>query len=471
MINLKKLFALGFFVFAFVSCNNSLPGPSLDKNLDSANIEEMAVAKPAVTVPKNLLIKNVQIFNGKDQQTIMGNVLVIGKLISKISTSPITVPDSVEIEVIDGKGKFLMPGLIDNHVHLSINTMSNADLLKPEITSEKLDEFTRVEGQKMLMRGFTTIRDLGGPVFTVKRDFDKATFPGPRIFPSGAMLSQTSGHGDSRLPNEKSRRWGGDVSKAELMGVGFIADGVPEVLTATRENLRSGATQIKVMAGGGAATAYDPLDVTQYTSEELKAAVTAAEDWGTYVTVHAYTPRAVRRSIEAGVKCIEHGQLLDVETMKQLASKGIFLSLQALDEAPPQAPENVREKKHKVVQGTDNAYKWAKQFKVKLLWGTDYLFEPKNGPKQSTDILKLQAWLTPYEILKQITYDNAQVFKLSGERNPYQAGKLGEITEGAYADFILIDGDPLKDIKIITEYEQKFLLVVKDGIVYKNTIK
>jgi imidazolonepropionase-like amidohydrolase len=471
MLKIKNQFIIGIFTLVLFGCNNSSQSPSELNSPDTAIVEQKTVAIKASAVPKNILINNVQIFNGKDKQTMVGNVLVIGKLISKISAAPIVAPDSLKVEVIDGKGKFLMPGLIDNHVHLAINTMSQMDLLKPEITSEKLDEFTRVEGEKMLLRGFTTIRDLGGPVFTVKKDFDKGTFPGPRIYPSGAMVSQTSGHGDARLPHEKSRRWGGEVSRAELMGVGFIADGVPEVLTATRENLRSGATQIKVMAGGGAATAYDPLDVTQYTLEELKAAVTAAEDWGTYVTVHAYTPRAVKRSIEAGVKCIEHGQLLDVETMKLLASKGIFLSLQALDEAPPTAPQNVREKKHKVIEGTDNAYKWAKQYKVKLLWGTDYLFEPKNGPKQSTDILKLQAWLSPYEILRQLTYDNAQVFKLSGERNPYQAGKLGEISEGAYADIILVDGDPMKDIKLVADYENKFMLIVKDGIVYKNTLK
>ena len=348
--------------------------------------------------------------------------------------------------------------------------MSNTDLLKPEITSEKLDEFTRIEGKNMLLRGFTTIRDLGGPVFTVKKDFDKGTFPGPRIFASGAMLSQTSGHGDSRLPHEKSRKWGGDVSKGELMGVSFIADGVPEVLTATRENLRSGASQIKVMAGGGAATAYDPLDVSQYTFEELKASVDAAADWGTYVTVHAYTSKAVKRSIEAGVKCIEHGQLLEPEIMKLMAEKEVFLSLQALDEAPHTAPQNVREKKHMVIEGTDNAFKWAKEYKVKLLWGTDYLFEPKNGPKQSTDILKLQSWLTPFEILKLITFDNAQIFQLSGLRNPYLAGKLGEISEGAYADLILVKGNPLKDIKIVADSDKNFVLIVKDGVIYKNTV-
>ncbi|OYU96487.1 MAG: hydrolase [Bacteroidetes bacterium B1(2017)] len=417
-----------------------------------------------------ILITNVQVFNGKDEKTILGNVLIVDNIITKVSTQPIPTNKSGNTKIIDGKGKFLMPGLIDNHVHLALNTMSQADLLKPEITSEKLDEYTRIEGEKMLLRGFTTIRDLGGPVFTVKREFDKGLFPGPRIYPSGAMISQTSGHGDARLPNEKSKRWGGEVSKAELMGVGFIADGVPEVLTATRENLRSGASQIKVHAGGGAATAYDPLDVTQYTPDELKAAVDAAEDWGTYVTVHAYTPRAVKRSLNAGVKCIEHGQLLDPETMKLIADKGAFLSIQALDEAPPTAPENVKQKKHTVIEGTDNAFKWAKEYNVKLIWGTDYLFEPKNGPKQSTDILKLQTWLSNYQILKLLTYENAQVFKLSGLRNPYLEAKLGEISEGAYADVILLDGNPLKDISVLSKPDTSILLLIKDGIIYKNLL-
>ena len=413
------------------------------------------------------LINNVEIFNGKENKTIIGNVLVEKNLVTKISAKPIVTSQITNIKVIDGKGMFLMPGLIDNHVHLSINTLSQAELLNPAITSQILDSLTRIEGGKMLLRGFTTIRDLGGPVFIVKKDFDKGSFPGPRIYPSGAMISQTSGHGDSRLPNEKSRRWGGDVSRGELMGVGFIADGVPEVLTATRENLRSGATQIKVMAGGGAATAYDPLDVAQYTFEELKAAVDAAADWGTYVTVHAYTSKAVRRSIQAGVKCIEHGQLLDKPTMKLMAEKGIFLSLQALDEAPSTAPENVREKKHAVIAGTDNAFKWAKEMKVKLLWGTDYLFDPSTGPKQSTDILKLKQWISNFEILKLITFDNAKVFQLSGERNPYKSGKLGEISEGAYADMILINGNPLKDINVIANPAKNFVWVMKDGLIYK----
>ena len=420
---------------------------------------------------ENILIKNVEIFNGKDEKTFVGNVLIIGNLIDKVSASPISIPDSIPVKEIDGKGKFLMPGLIDNHVHLAMNVSSFPELLNPDMTNEKLDELMRVEGEEMLMRGFTTVRDEGGPVFTVKQDFDNGTFPGPRIFPSGAMISQTSGHADMRMSHEKSRRWGGGVSHAETLGLSFIADGVPEVLTAARENLRSGASQVKIMAGGGAGSVYDPLDVTQYTLDEVKAAVNAAEDWGTYVTVHAYTSRAVRRCLEAGVKCIEHGQLLDSETIKMMADYGIYLSLQVFEEAPLTTPKFNREKLHTVIMGTDNAFKWAIEHKVKLLWGNDLLFDPQNRHNQSKAILKLQKWFNNYEILKLITGDNARIFELSGLRSPYRDGKLGEISEGAYADLIIIDGNPLKELNVMTEYERKFKVIIKDGFVIKNTIE
>jgi imidazolonepropionase-like amidohydrolase len=415
-----------------------------------------------------VLFSNVRIFNAREGKVTSGNVLVVGNLIKTVSAAPIPTDRSARTRIVEGNGRFLMPGLIDNHTHLSINTASQEVLLT--LSAAGIDSLTREEGKKMLLRGFTTIRDLGGPVFTVKKEFDKNIFPGPRIYPSGAMVSQTSGHGDNRMPNEKSKHYGGEVSKGELMGMNFIADGVPEVLNAVRENLRSGATQIKVMAGGGAATLYDPLDVTQYTFEEIKAAVDAAADWGTYVCVHAYTPRAVRRSLDAGVKVIEHGQLLDDATMKYLAGKGAFLSLQSLDPAPPQAAEVVKIKKQKVVDGTDLAFRLAKKYKVKLLWGTDYLFDPKTGPKQSTDILKLQKWFTNAEVLRLLTYDNSQVFKLSGERNPYQAGRLGVIEEGAYADLILVDGDPVKDLQLMADPGKNFLLIMKDGVLYKDAL-
>jgi imidazolonepropionase-like amidohydrolase len=241
------------------------------------------------------------------------------------------------------------------------------------------------------------------------------------------------------------------------------------VLTATREDLRAGASQIKVMAGGGAASAYDPLDVTQYTLDEMKAAVEAASDWGTYVTVHAYTPKAVRRAIDAGVKCIEHGQLLDEPTIKLLAAKGIWLSLQVLDEAPDSQTADVKAKKHTVVQGTDNAFKWAKKYKVKLAWGTDFLFNPAQNRNQNFDILKLKTWFTPGQALRLVTHKNAQLLALSGPRNPYP-GTLGVVEVDAFADLLLVNGDPIANIDLVADPERNFVVIMKDGKIYKNSL-
>jgi imidazolonepropionase-like amidohydrolase len=344
---------------------------------------------------------------------------------------------------------------------------SQADMLNPKTSFEILEKKASEEARLMLLRGFTAARDVGGPVFGIKKSIDSGKTIGPRIYPSGAMISQTSGHGDFRMPNDRAHRFGGEITRGELMGIGFIADGRDEVLTATREDLRAGATQIKIMAGGGAASAYDPLDVAQYTLDEMKAAVEAADDWGTYVTVHAYTPKSVGRAIEAGVKCIEHGQLLDEATMKLLAEKDVWLSLQALDEAPPTANPEVIAKKHTVVEGTDNAFKWAKKYNVKLAWGTDFMFNPAQNKNQNTDIIKLKIWLSPAEILKLVTHDNAQLLALSGLRNPY-SGKQGVVEVDAFADLLLVDGDPIANIDLIADPEKNFLVIMKDGKIYKN---
>jgi imidazolonepropionase-like amidohydrolase len=262
--------------------------------------------------PAALLIENVRIFDGKaDRLSAPSHVLVRGNKIESISATPLAVPVGVQVTRIAGGGRTLMPGLIDNHVHVMLSTSSQAEMVSDAMTAKALQAKAAAEAQATLLRGFTSVRDLGGPSFALKAAVDAGKTPGPCIYPSGAMVSQTSGHRDSRLPSERSRRFFGDVSKGEWLGVNFIADGRAEVLTAVRENLRFGASQIKIMAGGGAASAYDPLDVTQYTLDEMRAAVEAAEYWGTYVTVHAYTPCAVRRAVEVGVRCTEHGQLLD----------------------------------------------------------------------------------------------------------------------------------------------------------------
>jgi len=424
-------------------------------------------ARPALAPPATLF-SNVNVFTGKS--------LVVGKGMSVLvkdgtiaSVQPGTMPAPEGTMTIDGGGRTLMPGLIDNHVHIFLSASTEAQLMDPKSTPEILFGRACDEAERMLLRGFTAVRDMGGPIFDTKRAIDKGEAIGPRIYPSGAMISQTSGHGDFRAPTEKSRRFGGKPSVGELLGVGFIADGRDEVLTAVRENLRGGASQIKVMAGGGAASAYDPLDVTQYTLDELTAAVEAASDWNTYVAVHAYTPKAVRRSVEAGVLCIEHGQLLDEPTMQLLADKGIWLSLQALDEASPTAGELKKAKKHTVVQGTDNAFTWARKYGVKLAFGTDLLLEPDLTRNQITDYTKLTRWFTPAEALKLVTYDNAQLLALSGPRNPYP-GQLGVIETGAYADLLLVDSDPTTNLDLIGDPDRNFKIIMKDGQIFKNTL-
>ena len=421
-------------------------------------------AEPA-PAPIETLFRNVRIFDGSGSPlSAPTSVLVRGNIIAAIGSTAA----SAGATVIDGKGRTLMPGLIDNHVHIPLSVVAQTEIADPKLTAEVVEASGAKEAEAMLLRGFTTVRDLGGPVFGIKAGIDSGKYIGPRIWPSGAMISQTSGHGDSRLPDERSRRFFGQASRGEELGVDFIADGRDEVLTATRENLRHGASQIKLMAGGGAATAYDPLDVSQYTLDELKAAVEAADDWNTYVTVHAYTVRSVRRAVEAGVKCIEHGQLLDEATIKLLADKGVWLSLQVLDPAPATQTANVRAKKQQVVDGTDAAYRWARQYHVKLAWGTDFLFNPAQNGNQGRDMTKLVKWFTPPEILKMVTRDNAELLALSGPRSPYP-GRLGVIETGALADLILVDGDPTRDIGLVADPAKNFLVIMKDGKIYKDT--
>jgi imidazolonepropionase-like amidohydrolase len=418
----------------------------------------------------SLLINNVQIFNGKEEKTISGNVLIVNNLIQKVSASPIPVDKSGNTKIIDGKGKFLMPGLIDAHWH----AIMTANTLEDLMDGEPGYAFIRAgqEAERTLLRGFTSVRDLGGPAFGLKKAIDDGTITGPRIWPSGSIISQTSGHGDFRNINERPVSLGGCMHHSEAIGGATIADGKDAVLVAVRENLKKGASQIKLTAGGGASSEFDPLDVSQFTEEELRAAVEAAEDWGTYVTVHAYTPRAVQKSIAAGVKCIDHGHLLDDETLRLIGEKGIWLSMQPLD-STTRAGANAeqKQKKYDVATGTERIYASVKKYNLKLAWGTDLLFDPSANSKQTATIPMMDKWFTPFEVLKMITSDNGELLAFSGLRSPYREGKLGVIEEGAYADLLLVDGNPLKDLTVMEDYDKNFVLIVKDGKVFKNTIK
>ena len=295
---------------------------------------------------------------------------------------------------------------------------------------------------------------------------------GPRIYPSGAFVSQTSGHGDFRFLFEMPRTPGGPLSHSESLGVAAIADSPDEVRLRVREQLRRGASQIKLMAGGGVSSPYNPIESIQYTEAEIRAAVEAADNWGTYVTVHAYTPRAIRQAVAAGVKCIEHGHLIDEPTAKLLADKGIWWSLQPLtydeDVFARMSPVSQR-KALEVFAGTENAYRLAKKYKVKTAFGADILFNAGAAGRQGAYLAKLVRWYTPAEALKMATADNGELMALSGFINPYP-GTLGVVAEGALADLLLVDGNPLENIELIADPDQNFRVIMKDGVIYKNTL-
>jgi len=287
------------------------------------------------------------------------------------------------------------------------------------------------------------------------------------------MISQTSGHGDFRMPYEIPATIGAPLSHGEVMGGGIIADGVDLVLRRVREQLMLGASQIKLAAGGGVASSYDPIDVTQYTEAEFRAAVSAAENWGTYVTVHAYTPRAIQMAIRGGVRCIDHGQLMDEETAKIMADNGIWFSSQAfLDNqyanAYPAGSEN-RAKQLTMFAGTDTAYGLAKTYKLKTAWGTDILFNPAMTKNQGAILTTMSRWYSNAEILIMATSSNAELLAMSGPRSPYP-GKVGVVEAGGFADLLLVEGDPIADIKLVADPDKNFAVIMKDGVFYKNTL-
>ena len=420
---------------------------------------------PAGEAEAELLFREVRVLDtARGTLGAPTDVLVRGNRIAAIGDG---ARPTASARVIEGHGRTLMPGLIDVHWHSTFTALSQADLLAPDASPEKLAATVATESARTLLRGFTSVRDAGGPIFELKAAIDAGKMPGPRIWPSGAFVSQTSGHGDLRQPHERSRRFFGKPSMAEEMGATFIADGRDEVLTAVRENLCMGASQIKLMAGGGTSSAYDPVDVTQYTFDEMRAAVEAAEDWGTYVTVHAYTVRAVRRAIEAGVKCIEHGQLLDEDTLKLMAERGIWLSTQTLRASTEDMDPLRREKRKPVIEGQARTIAAAKRSGVRMAWGTDFLFDPALNVEQNAYILLLREWFTPAEILKMVTHDNAELLALSGLRSPYQ-GRLGVVEAGALADLLLVEGNPLTDLEVVADPERNFVVIVKDGRIVKR---
>src|SRR5215471_10605227 len=261
------------------------------------------------------LFSNVRIFDGKSGKlSAPSNVLVRGNVIEKISTTPLPTDRRADTILIDGGGRTLMPGLIDVHWHAMLIRPTAVQSIVGDVGYNNI--VAGAEATDTLMRGFTTVRDVGGPSFGLKQAIDEGIVPGPRIFPSGAVITVTSGHGDFRQLSELPRTIGGPLSRMEQIGASAVADSPDEVRVRVREQLMQGASQIKLTAGGGVSSPHSPIDASTFTETELRAAVEAAGNWGTYVTVHAFTPAAIQRAIAAGVKCIEHGFMMDEATAK-----------------------------------------------------------------------------------------------------------------------------------------------------------
>ena len=421
--------------------------------------------------PAAVLFDNVRIFDGKSAAlTGPSNVLVRGNRIERISTTPISPDVAKGATIIDGGGRTLMPGLIDAHWHATLVRPTPAQALTADLGYTML--IAGAEATDTLMRGFTTVRDLGGPSFALKRAIDEGVVPGPRIFPSGAILTVTGGHGDFRQLFEVPRIEGMPLARMEQLGAAKVTDSPDEVTRRAREQMLLGASQIKLTASGGVSSPHSPIDVITFTPAELRAAVQVANDRGTYVTTHAYTPAAMQRAILAGVQCIEHGQLMDEATAKLMAEKGTWLSIQPFPDGmeqifPPGSDE--REKAIEVMNGTDRAYELAKKYHLKTAFGTDILFSPELAKRQGTLLVSLTKWYTPAEALGMATGTNGELLALSGERSPYR-GKLGVVEEGALADLLLVDGDPIANIKLVADPAKNFVVIMKDGKIYKNTL-
>lgn len=428
-------------------------------------------AAHAAEPPALTLFENVRIFDGRsDSLTGTMNVLIRGNTIDVISENPIPVDGAPSAKIIAGGGRTLMPGLIDAHWHTMLVRPTPAALLTDDLGY--LNLVAGAEATDTLMRGFTTVRDVGGPSFGLKRAIDEGIVVGPRIYPSGAIITVTSGHGDFRNANELPRVIGAPLSRQERTGASMVADSPDEVRVRVREQLMKGASHIKLTAGGGVASPSSPLDASTFTEAELHAAVEAAENWGTYVTVHAYTPVSIQRAIAAGVRCIEHGHLMDEATAKLIGERGIWLSTQAFpdemaDAFPPGSQE--RAKAFTVFAGTDKTVELAKKYKLKTAWGTDILFSQRLAQRQGELLVKFTRWYTPAETLAMATATNGELLAMSGKRNPYP-GKLGVVEQGALADLLLVDGDPIADIKLLEDPARNLLVIMKDGRIFKNAL-
>lgn len=416
-----------------------------------------------------ILIKNANVFDGKHALLKESASIVIDNNLVKEVVQGVLSGENFD-QIIDAKNKTVIPGLTDAHVHLFFNGSGITDTMRQDENAVRSVRFAR----DMLLRGFTTVRDAGGVTYGLKKNIDNGYLDGPRIFPSNAFISQTSGHGDIRASRAEYRVTDNIYNSATLQSKGTIlADGVAEMLRAVREQLFLGASQIKIMAGGGISSAYDPIQTVQFTLEEMKAAVSTAADYGTYVMAHLYTPQSMQRAAIAGVKSFEHATMMDEEAAKIIAANGIWVT------AGPQCgrnwhheftPESIKRKSALVRKGEELTTELIHKYDLPLLFGTDSFGDPDRVDRfQLEDFSFFKKRFGSLKGLVAATGNIYELLKLSTYQNPYPEGKIGVLEEGAFADLCIVEGNPVEDLDILANREN-MKLIMKDGKVYKNIL-
>jgi imidazolonepropionase-like amidohydrolase len=420
------------------------------------------------------LVKNTRVFDGFDPKLKEGASIVIKDgLVSEIVQEPVSEENFAE--VIDAENRVVIPGLVDAHVHLHF-AGSHDELREDEIIVNS----TRF-AKEVLLRGFTTVRDALGAVYGLKAGIDKGIVDGPRIYPSYASISQTSGHGDFRssraqISAESGLRSDTLLRRRESVA---IADGVPEVLRATREQLFLGASQIKTFVGGGLSSRWDPLFGLQYTTEELKAIVETARHFGTYVMAHVYSAEGIQHAIRAGIKSIEHGVLLDEETAKLAKDEGVwfctgpqFGTAPNLEEIPP-GFEKILKNFTILHEGEKLQSALINEYDLPILFGTDAIRTEDNRIATS-QLGDLGAYKRRFGSLKGLRSATGNFYKINRElvtwQEPYPEGKVGVLENGSFADLLVVEGNPVEDLDVLTDVEN-IRVIIKNGLTYKNTLK
>jgi imidazolonepropionase-like amidohydrolase len=386
-------------------------------------------------------------------------VLIEGERVKEISDRPIKSAAATRVALA---GRTLMPGLIDAHLHVFLNEVNIGALDAVPLTLLGINGSLALKAS--LMRGFTSVRDTAGGDFGIKSAVEQGLIEAPRLFISGQALSQTGGHGDFR---KRTQRAIGCDCCSGLAYTARIADGVPEVIKATRDELRKGADFIKIMVSGGVASQADPLESLQYRMDEIQAAVEEATNWGKYVAAHAYSSQAVMRAVSAGVRTIEHGNLIDEPTAATMARKGAFLvpTLIAYDSMRRRGrdyglSEYSLQKNEVVLAAGLRSVELARNAGVKIGFGTDLLGQLQDD--QCREFLIRAELMKPAEIIHSATIVNAEILQ--------RADELGELKPGAFADLIVVDGDPLADLNLFQDEGRHLAAIMKGGRFYKNRL-